>query len=84
MEETQTKNLEDYSKEELIEVINKCENIINNQQQSLYQMQKGYAIQRLNFLFKVLENRRLFDMDFADDCAKEIQETLKRDPDEIE
>lgn len=81
MEET---NKEELTKEELYQRLHSYENIINTQQQSIYQLQNSYAIQRLNFLFKVIENKRLFDNDFTDDCLTEIQETLKRPTDETE
>lgn len=81
MEEVKTK---EYSKEELEQMLHDYESIINTQQQSIYQLQNTYAIQRLNFLFKVIENKRLFSPEFADDCVQEIQDTLKRDTNEAE
>lgn len=81
MEET---NKEEFTKEELIQRLHSYESIIDTQQQSIYQLQNSYAIQRLNFLFKVIENKRLFDNEFADECVTEIQETLKRPTDETE
>lgn len=81
MEEVKTKEC---SKEELEQMLHDYESIINTQQQSIYQLQNTYAIQRLNFLFKVIENKRLFSPEFADDCVQEIQDTLKRDTNEAE
>lgn len=80
----ETKTIEEYSKEELQQMLHDYESIINTQQQSIYQLQNTYAIQRLNFLFKVIENKRLFSPEFADECVVEIQETLKRNTDETE
>ncbi len=82
--EENNKEIESYSNEELIQRLRNYESIIDTQQQSIYQLQNAYSIQRLNFLFKVIENKRLFNPTFADECVEEIQEVLKRNTDETE
>lgn len=53
---------------------------LDQQAQSLYrklqEQQLQNAFQRLNFLFKVIENSVAFDVEFVEKCVKEIQDIM--------
>lgn len=53
---------------------------LSSQNQQLYnKLQEaniGNMLSRLNFLFKVIENRQAFGVDFVDKCKQEIEDLM--------
>lgn len=72
----ETKEVKKLSYEELEKIAHE----LNNQCQKLYsELQKSNMIntfKRLDYLFKVLENKDVFNSDFITTCVNEIQEFM--------
>lgn len=73
MEEKKKKEL---SYEELQERCGDLFQSLQRAHEEIRRIDAANAIQRLNFLFKVLENYAHFDPDFIDKCVAEIKDIL--------
>lgn len=80
--EQQGKEVQKLSYEQLENVARQ----LNKQCEELYgklqQANMSNAFQRLNYLFKVIENADKFDVEFAASCVTEIQEIMTITPEQ--
>lgn len=80
--EQQGKEVQKLSYEQLENVARQ----LNKQCEELYgklqQANMNNAFQRLNYLFKVIENADKFDVEFAASCVTEIQEIMTITPEQ--
>ena len=79
----QQKPIEEYTKEELLQVVknlndnatfwhNKCQELLNRVQE----MDRVNAFKRLDYLFEVVKADKHFDAEFVTICAEEIKDAL--------
>lgn len=71
-----TKEMTEYSKEELIELVEQGRCTINKMYADIQQLMSNNIFKRLEFLFKVLEHKESFDATFVQNCAIEIKDLI--------
>lgn len=76
MEEKTTKNPEKVSYEELSEKYRQLAEQANIMYQKLMESNMTNAFRRLDYLFKVLENKEAFDADFVKTSSDEIMKMI--------
>lgn len=78
------KKFEEMSHEELVEECSKLMGSLEIAKRNLYMANASNVIQRMNFLFRVIENYSLFDSKFVESCVTEIQSLLSDEDSESE
>ena len=76
MEENKSSKSGKLSYEKLEEVAMQLSQQVKTLQQQVQQMDYGNFHQRMLYLFKVIENKEAFDLDFINKCVKEIQDVM--------
>lgn len=74
MEEKKTKEL---SLEEIKNIAGQLQQQNVQLRQALQRANYENLFRRLDYLFKVLDNAHMFDIDFVEECTTEIQESLR-------
>jgi hypothetical protein len=74
--EEKKKDKGQFSNEELQQICGELSQRLQRAQEKLAEINAANIIQRLNFLFKVVEHAAMFDPDFVDKTISEIQDTL--------
>lgn len=79
MEEKKTKEL---SLEEIKNIAGQLQQQNVQLRQALQRANYENLFKRLDYLFKVLDNAHMFDIDFVEECTTEIQESIRLPKDE--
>lgn len=74
MEEKKTKEL---SLEEIKNIAGQLQQQNVQLRQALQRANYENLFKRLDYLFKVLDNAHMFDIDFVEECTTEIQESIR-------
>lgn len=74
MEEKKTKEL---SLEEIKNIAGQLQQQNVQLRQALQRANYENLFRRLDYLFKVLDNAHMFDIDFVEECTTEIQESIR-------
>lgn len=72
MEKQQNNNTKKVSYEELSNICNQLQTKCSQLMQQNLQLQQQHVLIRLEFLFKVLDKKENFDVNFVSTCIKEI------------
>lgn len=79
MEEKKTK---EFSLEEIKNIAGQLQQQNVQLRQALQRANYENLFRRLDYLFKVLDNAHMFDIDFVEECTTEIQESIRLPKDE--
>lgn len=79
MEEKKTK---EFSLEEIKNIAGQLQQQNVQLRQALQRANYENLFKRLDYLFKVLDNAHMFDIDFVEECTTEIQESIRLPKDE--
>lgn len=77
MEEKKVNESKQLSYEELKNIAGQLQQQNMQLRQALQRANYENLFKRLDYLFKVLDNAHMFDIDFVEECTTEIQESIR-------